>query len=375
MLGMRDFSFVLILATIYVTAISLKSIHWKDIDTIVLIFILYSLLSFLFSDYDFSLYYYGIKLQIIPILFYYIARGKYFKDNSFFDNIKLPLILVYISAILLYFFPPSWYLEFKLANIGENVSEYILHEYTRMSSFWSHPYFVGYSSAIFIVYMLDKIIRSDIIRVNDLCYIILAVFCLFFSQMRVCIAFVFLYYLYITIYSFRHKLKIRKLFFKGWWLLLILTILISFIIVNYLDSSFIEYIKDRSINSEENFVLKRFEQFAEFIKRISFLGEGLGKYGHSAIAMNKPCIADCEYIRIPVELGIIGSLLFFIIIIHSLIRGLSKIKLYRLEVFIILFFLLTMIGAAPLEMTVQQPFILWFCIGHLMNKIDVSRIS
>ena len=55
-----------------------------------------------FSDYDFSLYYYGIKLQIIPILFYYIARGKYFKDNSFFDNIKLPLILVYISAILLY---------------------------------------------------------------------------------------------------------------------------------------------------------------------------------------------------------------------------------------------------------------------------------
>ena len=144
MLGKRDFSFVLIIATIYVFLKSLKTIKWKDIDTIVAIFIIYSLVSFLFSDYDFSLFYFGIKLQVVPIFFYYIARGKYFKDSSFFDNIKYPLVFVYISAIFLYFFPPAWYLEYKTANITADMSDHMIHEFTRMSSFWSHPYFVGY---------------------------------------------------------------------------------------------------------------------------------------------------------------------------------------------------------------------------------------
>ena len=219
-----------------------------------------------------------------------------------------------------------------------------------------------------MVYMMNKIVYCRDVKSYDLIYIILTLICVFFSQMRICIFFLFLLYLYLTIYSVKNNLRIRKYLLSGWVLLLLISVFIYFVIINYLDSSFIDYIKYRSVDSDENIIAKRFGLFSDFLKNISLLGEGLGKYGHSAILFNMPSIADCEYIRLPVELGIMGFFNFMFIILFALFRGFNNIKKYSVETFVVSFYLLAMIGATPLEMTVQQPFMFWFCIGHLMNR-------
>lgn len=368
MLGFRDIGFILILTTIYVAVVSIKNIQWKLMDVLIVLFILYSLFSYLFSDYPLSLFYYGVKTQIIPILFYFIARGKYISKIEFINNMFYPLLVVYLFAVILYFFPPGFYTEFKMGNISENVSVKMLHEISRMSSFWSHPYFVGYSSVFVIVSSLINIIVYKNTSKLYIWMLFLALFCQIFSQMRVCLAFSFLFFFYITLYSYRHKLRASKILFRIWLSLIIIVITVVFIIFTYLDSSFIEYILNRSIDSDENIITARFGLFDGFTSKISILGEGLGKYGHAALLINQPSIADCEYIRLPVELGLMGALIYFIIICKSIINGLKIKYIYFYETSVILFFLVAMIGAAPLEMPGQQPFMLWFCVGTIANN-------
>ena len=336
MFGFRDVSFVLILVVVGTVLVSYSSIRWKWFDGVVFVYLLYSLVSYFFVEYAYSfrLYYLGIRAQIIPLLFYFIARSKHFKTDAFFENFRQPLFFAMLCGVYFYFFQPYFYVSYKADVIWNNfdsdvndLSGKLLYEFTRMSSFWPHSYFIGYSSLFLFMYAAKKIVVDNCYRKFDLACFALSFFCLFFAQQRVSIAFGVLFLVALTFYATMKKLPARNLLYMLWGGTIVFGIGIFFIVMNYLDVDFIEYILNRSVNYEGSLVGDRFALFDTFFKDISFFGSGL----------------SC---------------------------GLKIFKYAFFEFCTLCFCLVAMIGAAVWELGTLQPFLYWFCIGHIQSKFD-----
>ena len=364
----RDFYFVLVVVMWLLGVDSMTKIKWNKIDVAVAASMFFSIFSYFFSDYRIELFYFGVKNQLSVMFLYFIARTGKFRNDDFIENFKWPMLFIIVSGIVLYFFPPGWYLAFRydtLGNLSDNPQ--LFYEMTRMSSFFSHPYFLGYGSCIMIIYIIKKLLIDKCESRWYYVAFFLTIFTLFFSQMRVAIAYSLLFLTLSSLYVvFIDKSNSR--FFKTILYLVPISIIILFLIINNIDEDFLYYITERSTNKDDNFIKERINIFAYFFRYISVFGSGLGRFGHSAIEFNQASIADAEYLRILCELGYVGMFLLLYPIIYSVILGIKNIKNAFLETFVVLFFLFVMIGAAPLEMMQQHNFLLWFCVGHIVSK-------
>ena len=81
-------------------------------------------------------------------------------------------------------------------------------------------------------------------------------------------------------------------------------------------------------------------------------------------------IPDSDYIRVAAELGIFGLVLLLGICLYTLSCGLKIFKYAFFEFCTLCFCLVAMIGAAVWELGTLQPFLYWFCIGHIQSKFD-----
>lgn len=364
----RDFYFVLVVVMWLLGVDSMTKIKWNMIDVAVAASMFFSIFSYFFSDYRIELFYFGIKNQLSVMFLYFIARTGKFKNDDFIENFKWPMLFIIVSGIVLYFFPPGWYSAFRYNSLGDlSDNPQLFYEMTRMSSFFSHPYFLGYGSCIMIIYIIKKLLIDKCESIWYYVAFFLTIFTLFFSQMRVAIAYSLLFMTLSSLYVvFIDKSNSR--FFKTILYLVPISILILFLIINNIDEDFLYYITERSTNKDDNLIEERINIFAYFFRYISVFGSGLGRFGHSAIEFNQKCIADAEYLRVLCELGYVGMFLLIFPIIYSVILGIKNIKNAFFETFVVLFFLFVMIGAAPLEMTQQHNFLLWFCVGHIVSK-------
>ncbi|MCQ2053808.1 MAG: hypothetical protein MJY82_00775 [Fibrobacter sp.] len=379
MFGVRDVSSVLIIVIVAVSAMGVASFRWKAMDVIVSCFLIYSLITYFFAEYTYPmrLYYLGVRSQIIPMFFYFIARSKFFKSDVFFENIRAPLFFAMLVGVYFYFFQPSFYVAYKAAVIWTNfdsdvngLSGKLLYEFTRMSSFWPHSYFIGYSSLFLFMYSSKKIVIDNCYKKFDLACFGLSFFCLFFAQQRVSIAFCLLFFFALTVYATFKRLPTRTFLYVLWICAIVFGAGIFFIVINYLDVDFMEYVLNRSVNYQGSIVGDRFALFSEFIKRLSFFGAGLGRYGHGAVELGYIGIPDSDYIRIPAELGIFGLAVLMLICVGTLFNGIKIFKYAFFEVCVICFALVAMIGAAVWELGTLQPFLYWFCLGHIQSKFE-----
>lgn len=379
MFGVRDVSSLLILVTIAVAAISLPTIRWKAFDAVVFVYLLYSLCSYFFVEYTYSLrvYYLGVRSEMIPLLFYFIARGKLFKSDEFFENIRAPLFLAMACGVYLYFFQPYFYVTYKANVIWSNfdadvndLSGKLLYEFTRLSSFWPHSYFIGYSSLFLFMYVSKKIVVDQCYKKFDLACFALSFFCLFFAQQRVSIAFCVLFFISLTLYATIKRLPSRSLLYSLWISAIVFGSGIFLIVMNYMDVDFVEYVLNRSVNYEGNMIGDRIALFDKFIERLSIFGSGLGRFGHGAMEEGYLGIPDSDYVRVPAELGFVGLSMLMGICAYTLYCGVRIFKYAFFEVCTLCFCLVAMIGAAVWELGTLQPFLYWFCIGHIQSKFD-----
>lgn len=364
MLGFRDWYSIVILLIVFVSILSCKTIKWCHFDFLIIIWIFYSVISLLWSE-DYSLAYYGIKAEVIPILFYFIAKGCYCGDNQFLDNMHVPVLFAFVSAIILFVYSPDWYDVYKTQSIADDISEHSYYERTRLSGFWGHSYTIGYTSLIYLMYIIklkfidNKEISFFVIK------LIIAMICIFLAQQRVTIYFLVLYVFIVMCYNLFSKgvtVRDMQFFFSIILALICLIVLLS----KYIDYGYYEYIKERQMTTENNIIEDRFRMFQPYIKDISFWGSGIGSVGHYAFFIQgKDTIADCDYIRIPVEYGVVGSVIIFSIITYSLLIGIRNIKKNWFNVSCLLFLLISMFGAAPLELKSLNPFIYWYCMGKI----------
>lgn len=363
-IGFREFqSFLLpLFVFVFLLVIANKSFKYISMDILIYVFIAYQLISVFFSDYSVYIWYLGIKNQVIPILFYFIGRSVIFSDNNLIKNMKIPLLFAFISALILYFWHPGWYIARKMANLTSNVSDQAFYENTRLSGFWSWSYTMGYSSLFFLMYYFVDIFKEKVSRIT---YLILAIalLVLFFAQQRATIAYLFLYIAFLTVVGPKaYKKKLGKI-----WIFLIFAIIgVTVFILNYSDQTYIDYVLNRTFNSDTNIVAERIETFSSFWN-VSLFGDGLARYGHDVLQFNMKSITDCEYIRMMAELGIVGCFILFFIFYRTIKRGLEFRKNFFFEVNVILFYLVAMIGAAPFETLAMQPFLFWYCMGRIFN--------
>ena len=372
MLGLPDLFPILNIATIFVAILSISSIKYNITDTIVVLWISYCLVSSLWSN-NLELSYLGFKAEVVPILFYFIARSKFGSRNDFLDNMRYPLLFSFVCALVLYIFPPSWYTAFKIQNIDANMSEHMIYENTRLSGFWIWSYFIGYSSLFYIMYLTKKKIIDENSNSIFLLEIVIAAICLFLAQQRVSIAFFFLFFLATIFYAKKTGRSANQLIYITIGILGA-GVIIYLLLISFFDSGLTDYILDRTVNKEENMVTERFDMFSVFYNKISFFGTGLGTVGHNVYYLTGEfTIADCDYLRIPVEYGVFGSFILLLIVVKTLFRGLRSINNNWFNLSVLLFMLVSMLGAAPLELYTLQPYLYWYCIGQINRPL--LRIS
>lgn len=363
-----DLDSILILGTLYSFCVILVyNYTFKQFDVLIFGWIFYQLLSVLFSSYDLQLFYYGIKLQIIPILFYFLGRSSLFSNNNLMEKAYYPLLISMLFGLYTYFLQPDWYLSKKMSFFGDDlgsVTSQSFYESTRLSSFWPWSYFMGYSSLLFIMYFFKELFK-DKIKFKFISFIIISILVLFFAQQRVSIVFFMIYIIFMFKFSgFSHKSR----WYFAFAIFASVALGIFYVIVNYISPEYLNYILQRSVKSDNSIVGSRFAMYLYHFS-ISLFGEGLGKYGHMAYYLhNSFAIGDNDYLRLIMELGVFGLIYLFIIYLYSFIRFIKFKKYFKFEIMVLFFFSCAMIGGTPLENSVMQPFFWWFCIGRLFNR-------
>lgn len=378
-LHFRDLGFLLTITIVFCSLYCFRNIEkYVIVDYFVCFYLFYTLISCLFSNYNFELYFYGIKYQVVYTLLYFVGRSHLVTREGLYGNFEKPLLIAFFIGLVLYVWQPAWYIAPKLENLSEYATEASYHEMTRLSSIWPHSYFVGYSSAFYIMYVFKKYLID---REYDKYFMIklsIATLCLFFAQQRVSITFSCIYILGLSLYS----LRLGK---EGWKIIKIIIAItligagILYYLNNYAENSLLTYIVERSSSSDEgNFITDRIHMFDHFSKYVNLIGCGLGRFGHQSMKYYPDFIGDNEYMRILCELGYIGLFLILTIFLISIKRGLHAISYFSFELGVAFFFLFAMIGAAPLELGTLQPYLLWFCLGRLntpsktLQKLNIS---
>lgn len=365
--GMNSFENTLSVISVCIFLIARK-IRFNNSDILFLVFLFYQLISIGFSNYPIYFWYISIKTQIVPMLFYFIGRYMKMGEFKILDNMKKPMIFAMVFGLILYFWSPNWYIERKTMSLATNASSSALYERTRLSSFWPWSYTMGYGALFYLMYYMKEMFEKKIRWKNIICLII-ATLVLFFAQQRVSIAFFFVFMGLITVFN---PYRNRKRIIFIWAFLAIVSLVIFILLVNYMDSELIDYIMTRSVDNEDNMVDERFSMFSRFFD-VSFLGNGMGKFGHIAYYMAGGGVTDCEYIRMIAELGILGCSLLGMIFLNALFKGFVHIKTYIFEFSVVAFYLAAMIGATPFENYSMQNFLFWFCVGRLFNSKLMAR--
>lgn len=352
------------LSTIFVVAYLItRKVRFKYCDILFLTFFFYQIVSLAFSSYPVYFWYVSVKSQIIPMMFYFIGRYMKKGELEMVSRMKVPMVFAMIVGLILYFWSPGWYIEKRLSGLSANASVTTIYESTRLSSFWPWSYAMGYGALFYIMYHMKELFEDKVKLTNIVC-IVIAFLVLFFAQQRVSIAF---FMVFLGLVTFFNPYNNRKRVLFIWIFLIAVSSLVFYILINHMDSELLDYIKKRSVDNDDDLVGDRFGMYSYFLK-VSLLGDGMGRYGHSAFYLTGKGVTDCEYIRILAELGIVGCAFLAMIFIKALRIGYSYIKTYFFEFCVVAFYLAAMIGATPFENYSMQPFLFWFCVGRIFNS-------
>lgn len=330
-----------------------------------LLYISYFILSiFSYLDYNKNIRFYieGIILYIVPLCsFFWSVCIKEKEANLLYRKIEYALVICCITGLYLYFMAPSWYINWRLSSyadwVGIDNAERIFLSYNNLSSVFTHPYFVAYTSVFLVSLYLNRLYKNQNIYINLILLIIVLV-TIILAQQRVVIAFSICL---ILIYSLQ---GIRKKILIFYVLITIIFSVICFLFIHY--SNEIQYLIERynTIITGDVFNDGR-ANIAKHLLETDFnyvLGEGANLVGHIAISFGKPCIADSEYLKFIYELGVVGTTIFYAFTSLTIYVA-YKYKSY-IELPVVIFFIIAMYGANPFE---KDNIILlyWICSGRV----------
>ncbi len=337
-----------------------------------LIIYIYILLN-LFSIVNYSTNYLSINVfvlevitSILPIAFFFIGSNPAYTKQSFYNRALIAIAFLNIVGLYLYIAMPEWYVNWQVNLLFDTIPNLSFDSYTeygRFASFMTSYYTSNLSVVALIIamyYIYDRGAKWYI-----LLYVILLSISILLAQHRVSLVFAIIFILLFHVYGLI-RLKSASFIF------LIITIMIVLIFPFFLVGRFGEMVAlgvERFNNLNSVFSSRSDTWINAFENQTNFLfGHGLGSGGHRAFfAGNKSAVLDGNYFKIIYENGFFGLIIFFIIIIVTLFKGVKEFKLFKVEITVIIYFLISAIGANVFNIS-YIAVMFWFCIGRIWNN-------
>lgn len=343
----------------------------------ILIAIVIIVLTSLFNSYPINALVSGIRWQLFYMLAFIVGTSKYLANWKFFDIMVWVVFIVDLIGLYLYFTSPGWYMDYKFQNLDlEYVTDNMMLEMARLSSFWPYPYWVSYGSACCYFYILSQYYYGNIQSKKTLFFLLFFLIVLLLAQQRLPLFFVAGATLLLLIRSISCRDSTRMKF-VGLLLGTIALLLVMLIIVlpMVLDASIIDFgmqkieaMFDKSGSRGNDFFLIERFSFIKGIdfKGISLFGDGLGRYSLNSEASY--LILDNMWLTIFVESGIWGLFVYIFIFLCVAKKGCKNLKYNLFELGILGMFLIAMFGANCLSKNTQHAIVLWLCCGRIYSN-------
>ncbi len=340
----------------------LKSFKLNIFDYLVNFYFCWNFLSiffFLFNDLPLSVYVREFSNSVLPIGFYYLGKVFIHERLNFYYNSSLSFLAILILGLLFFIYQPDFYRVYldNLEGIGMNI----------ISSSSEFRSLVGLTmtgslSFVLVAYSASRIIESQ--NIIWKLVLLFAVVCGFITFRRSAMVLI----LFELGFFMLFMLKISRVFFfnfitaTGFLLFLFFVYFISYLDFNLLGSLFFDRLNMLSEGIDE----RKDSWYSSFKVANWILGDGLGVYGHKAVEFSDIYIPDGYYFRLIAELGIPGFLAFLAIIICSLIKSFSKLRVYFYEFSIIFGLSIQAIGSDIFSFQLVAP-LFWYCTGVILG--------
>lgn len=372
MLGLPfgKFDLLLIVFAIYVSFFYLLA-NADFLDKFILSFLVSIALVGLSIYYLSDLYFAGVRYQLLLTIFFFVGRSRYLSDWSLFEKAKIVVYIVSFIGLILFVVQPGWYVSWKLSGF-QDASDGRILEMTRLSAFWTYPYWISYGCAIIYYYLLYRMSvgnsnKKDAVGMMYLFLIIIL------TQQRMPLIFVSFATVIYFVNSFFYKDEKTKRFRNIMFLYLLMVVCAIFIMFSIIDADRIFFILEKmeavAGDKSGSFLSQRANLYYDFlVKPISTFGDGIGRYSHRAYSIGKKAITDHQYLCIVYETGVYGCIGYLIILLNVLLKGFKNLKYNVFELGIIVFFLIAMSGANSLSSQDQHTAIFWICCGRIFNE-------
>lgn len=345
----------------------------KSMMYLMIAFVVYTLLSgvvYIFNGKPFSLFYDALSNYILPMFVFFIGM-KTRDANAFLIPMVLALSLALVLTIIPYLSFSPWYIQYILDNRNDTdiVGENYLLSNLRFSGVATSAYFIMYMCVPILSYCLALTVLYK--KRNIVLYIvsILCIVSLILCQQRTAILFVALAILYFFVFLGKNNRKSTIV-------VLVLLAALIFILPTYVErfDDLVGLVTGRveNMSFETAFVDERQDKVTQVFSVWGnpIFGDGVGVYSHAAFYAGYVSVNDCAWIKLLVENGVVGVLLFLAIVGKSLIRGFKLRKHYYTELFIIVFYMVAMIGSDSLSMQTTFSVFFWFALGKIWNPIQ-----
>ena len=346
---------------------------------IFIVYNLFSIILFLTTDIPFDAYTYDLTNFLLPMLAFFLGSNKKDDSSALYDGLLVSMIVCCFIGLYMYFFLTEWY-SLKLIEIHNSISYYdsvgtegdttAYLQFTRFSSFMLTPYAIQYlgvpSLCIFIMHLINP--KNAIIQVNSIKIILLLVlvFCLILCQQRAT-WFYLIILIPITLSVSTFKFNIRFV----WSVLLVITLVALFgkdIFSGDEFSTISEQISSRGDSfSVSDAMGGRENQYQNILNNWDrpLFGYGMGSAGANARIYGFTGTSDAGYMKLLYENGLVGFVIFSLIIIPTFFKAIKHLKFNYVEFNILFFFLLAMLGSNSLSMSFYYSIPFWFAVGRL----------
>lgn len=369
MAGLKEFAkfdLLELLAGFVITIFAISK-GLSKIEIFVIFFILSIAIISQFNWYEKLLWYDGCKSQLAPMLFFIVGYYTIKSRNFLLEKGKIPFLLTCLIALFLYVKSPEWYINYKMSiwQYTDNSTNKIL-EMSRLSGFWSYPYWISYGCAIFYSYFLYNSYKVGLVRRNDkiiLCFL----YCItLLTQQRAPLLIITILTLAYLFQGFTFGKKHRTFYSSMLYYIIIMLLIVVLAFSLMSEDMLLRLVEKIDIVGKSNFIKERADIFSYFFKKdITLFGDGIGRYSHLAYFQGKHAITDHQYLKIVYESGVWGCVGYLIIVGYPLLKGFRNFKYCLFELSIIAFYLIAASGANCLCSFDQHPIVFWMCCGRI----------
>lgn len=371
--GVPFIPIIIIFVAMYAPVLLSKKVCLTNTGSIILFllggYIVLSLITYLIDSIPLSIFVNGLYCYVFPVIFFFLAL--HFSDEEIEKFRKVTfygLMLAYVIGMYLYFAEPEWYMTWKtskLEGLFEDRTENYLTAYRFFTSYFTHPYFVGYTAIWVVSYLCSKISKAEKFPILLFVMLIITIFAEFLTQQRASAVIVVAILFW---YTFK---EIKKRKFRITYIVFLAVLLVSYYIIKYYDE--LEMLLTRYMTILDGTILNdgREEQWHLVYKNFDnyIFGEGFNSVGHYAMNYGLPVIADGEFYKDFYEYGIVGCLLLYSFFFKTIWIAFRKRKFYEIELPVVIGFIAIKYGANPFEMTNIIP-LYWFSAGVLWRTYN-----